>query len=44
MRTTVPSTNVNSIHGIDRTFRTGNRRNSRGGSVTGSVAGTTSAC
>ena len=38
MRITVPSTKVNSIHGIDRTFSTGNRRNSRGGSVAGSVA------
>jgi hypothetical protein len=38
MRITVPSANVNSIHGIDRTLRTGNRRNSRGGLVAGSLA------
>jgi hypothetical protein len=39
MRTTVPSTNVNSIHGIDRAFRTGNRRKPGGDLVAGSLAG-----
>jgi hypothetical protein len=38
MRITVPSIKVNSIHGIDRTLRTGNRKNSRGCCDAGSVA------
>jgi hypothetical protein len=38
IRTTVPSANVNSIHGIDHTPRTGNRKKPRGCSAAGSLA------